>query len=73
MKIFYKVHYPADGDAIHDGRLELADDTGDTLILNALESEIESEEIVDSGEQIRVYAWRNDETEPFITHTWDHS
>lgn len=73
MRIRYEAYSPADkGEQVAHGDLDVPADAGDTAVTALLVKAVERDAGVELGAQMRVIAWRGDEPDPSIWHSWDH-
>jgi hypothetical protein len=73
VKLRYTAHSPAD--SVHlaaRGDLTLPDDASEAAVIGALVNAVERESGIQTGDQMRVIAWRGDDDDPSIWHSWDH-
>lgn len=78
MRIRYEAYSPADDlpasgrEQVAHGDLDVPADAGDTAVTALLVRAVERDAGVELGAQMRVMAWRGDDPDPSICHTWDH-
>lgn len=74
MKLRYTAHSLADSDdTLVNAELTVPDDAGHLAVIGALVNAVEQRAVAESGSQTRVIAWRGQDPDPFIWHSWDHA